>query len=85
MEAADSDLNASRTQRRGDIERTRKLIGLDPDQHHHTGTRAFDHAREVSWTDARVRLVINVDFKFNVRAENSAFGAILRQSIERGE
>ena len=73
------------TQRLSDIERTRKLFGLDPSQHHHAGARALNHAREASRADARVRLVVNVDFKFNVRSENSAFRAILCQSIERSE
>ena len=42
-------------------------------------------AREASGTDARVGLVESVDFEFDVRAENGAFGAILRKPIERGE
>lgn len=85
VEAADADLNAASAQRCSDIERPRKLIRLDPDQHHHAGTGALDHARKASRPDTRVSLVVDVDFNVHIRAENGAFRTILRQSIQRGE
>jgi len=85
VETADDDCNAPSTQWRSNIECTRKLVGLDPDQHHHASVRALDHARKASGANARIRFVVDVYFKFDVGAENSTFRAVLRKSIERGE
>ena len=77
--------DATCTQRRRDIERPRKLVGLHTNQHNNSGACALDHAGEPDRPDARIGLIERVDFEFNIIAENSAFRAILCKSVERGE
>ncbi|MDQ3907125.1 MAG: hypothetical protein M3268_02150 [Acidobacteriota bacterium] len=68
MKAADGDADSALAQARGNIERTRKLIRLHADEHHHPVARLFDQGGNFSLTNVRVRFVEGVDFKLNVRA-----------------
>jgi hypothetical protein len=46
METTKTNLDASRAKWRSDIERTRKLIRLYPDQHDHAVSSTLNHACE---------------------------------------
>ncbi len=85
VEAADADLKALIAQRTRNIERTRKLVGLHADQHHHAVARGTDHGGETAGADSRVGLVERMDLEFDVGAEHAAFGAILGDAIQRSQ
>ena len=61
MKATNTNFDGSRTQWRGNIERTRKLVRLYSDQYDHAAPSTLNHACEAIRTDARVRLVEGVN------------------------
>src|SRR5437764_14480955 len=83
MEPADGHLHAAREERLRQIERVRKLIRLDADEHHHAIARFLDHAGQSLWPDARVRFVKRMDLDLNVFAKDMPLPAIPRQSVKR--
>ena len=83
MEAADSNLDAARGERSGEIERPRELVRLHANHHDHARAGILDQSREAFRANARVRLVEGVHLPRDVLAENLAPGAIAGQAVER--
>ena len=84
MEAADRDRHARFAKLAPDIERARKLIRLHPDQRDHSliGEDALRNAGDV---DDGVALVVNLDLDLDVRAENMALRAFVKQAVDAGQ
>src|SRR5262249_41208567 len=85
MKAADRHRDVSLTQRLGKIERARELVRLNSDQHNHAGARDTDHRGKTIAADVRIGLVKRMNVDLDIRPEHAALGAILRETIERGE
>ncbi len=85
VEAADADLDAARAQRARQIERARELVRLHAGQHDHAGPGRLDHRRQTRGPDAGIGFVKGVNLDTDVVAEHCAFGAVLGQTIERGQ
>ena len=63
VEAADADDHALLAERRGQVERARKLVRLHADQHHHAGAGLADGAGDAVGMDALVGLVDGDDLE----------------------
>ena len=85
MKAADRHRDVSLTQRRGEVERARELVRLNTDQHHHAGAGGVDHRGKTIAADARIGLVKRMNVDLDIRPEHAPIGAILRETIERGQ
>src|SRR5262249_8906944 len=85
MKAADRHRDASLTQRLGEVERARELVRLNSDQHHHAIAGDADHRGKTIAADARIGLVKRMNVDLDIRPEHAPLGAILRETVERGE
>ena len=69
-------------QRGRKVERSRELVRLDADQHHHSGAGLLHERRDACRADVRVRLVEGVDNDWDVVAEHVLLGALQRKPIQ---
>ena len=85
MEAADRNVDSELAKPSRQIKRSGKLIGLDSDQHHHTGIRGLDCARQIRDTHLPVGLIDGVDLDVEIGPENLAFTTIERDAVKAGQ
>jgi hypothetical protein len=67
------------------IERARELVRLHAGEHHHAGAGFIDHRRQAFGADAGVDFVEGVDVDVDIIAEHAAVGAILGETVQRGQ
>ncbi len=85
MEAADRNVDAELAKLPRQIERSGKLVGLDPDQHHHADLSGLDRARQIRDAHLPVGLIDGVDLDVAIGPENPAFATIERDAVKASQ
>ena len=85
VESTDPDWNSSLEKRARQVERMRKLVRLDADQHHHSGSGALDHLGQPIGTNTGIRFVKRMNLYLDIIAEDMPLCAIASQPIDGSE
>src|SRR6516164_2499919 len=85
MEAPDCNLDSSAAKLSCNIERPRKLVGLNADQHHHADIRCLDRTCQVLDPHLPVGLVNRFDVNVEVGAKDLALATIQRDAVKAGQ
>ena len=86
MKAADADGEASLEERAGNVDRSRKLIGLHADEANKRLAAAFrDHPDDFVGPHAAVGFVIGVDLDCDIRAKDAVALRVQRQAVQAGQ